>query len=66
MADTRISAKEAGYMELVGAKKDGDCEKVAVKGGISLERGCCNEFQREAVLTTKFSCGTCEYKLEKV
>jgi hypothetical protein len=57
----RLSAGQAGYMELVGAVKDGDCRKVEVKGGISQELGCCNEFQPEAKSTKKFSCGTCEY-----
>jgi hypothetical protein len=57
----RLSAAQAGYMELEGAKKDGDCRKVEVKGGISKELGCCNEFQPEEKTTKRFSCGTCEY-----
>lgn len=65
MPDSRIPASKAGYMELVGAKKDGDCSKVNVQGGISFERGCCNEFERESRYTTKFSCGTFEYQRPK-
>jgi len=65
MADTRLNASEAGYMELVGAHKDGECSKVRVNGGISLERGCCNRFEPESHYTTKFSCGTCEYQKPK-
>jgi hypothetical protein len=56
----RLSAAQSGYMELVGAVKDADCRKVEVKGGVSKELGCCNEFQPEAKTTKKFSCGTCE------
>lgn len=54
----RMSADAAGYMELEGAQKDGDCQKVAVEGGISKDLGCCNEFDPQAK-TQKFSCGTC-------
>ena len=48
-------------MELAGAVKDGDCDKVAVKGGISLDRGCCNYFWPKARTVIKFTCGTCEH-----
>ena len=65
MADNRFTSSEAGYMELVGARKDGECSKVKVSGGVSLERGCCNKFERESRYTTKFSCGTCEYQKPK-
>ncbi len=59
----RMTPEEAGYMELKGAKKDGDCKKVAVPGGVSLQLGCCNEFEAEdKEATQRFSCGTCEYK----
>lgn len=61
MTDSRMSASAAGYMELVGARKDGDCSKVEVSGGLSKERGCCNEFKPETRMTTKFSCGTCRF-----
>jgi len=61
--DKKIPSAKAGYMELVGAKKDGDCRKVEIAGGVSLPLGCCNYFDPEAPETSKFSCGTCEYKL---
>ncbi len=62
MADDLISEAQAGYMELVGAKKDGDCTIVSVPGGISKDRGCCNFFSPEDRYTTKFSCGTCRFE----
>ena len=65
MADSRIPQSKAGYMELVGAKKDADCRKVNVSGGVSLERACCDHFQPESRYTTKFSCGTCSYQKPK-
>ena len=61
----RISEKQAGYMELAGAKKDGDCRKVEVKGGISQELGCCNLFEPETKSTQRFRCGDCEYHMRK-
>jgi hypothetical protein len=61
----RLTAAQAGYMELRGAKKDADCRKVLVPDGISRELGCCNEFQPEAKDTKRFRCGDCEYKKEK-
>lgn len=60
--DTRMTAKEAGYMELRGAEKDGDCRKVRVTGGISKELGCCNEFKPESEDTSEFRCGTCRFE----
>ena len=57
----RVSSSAAGYMELRGAQKDGDCEKVAVRGGVSRDLGCCNLFDPEFDGTQTFSCGTCEY-----
>jgi hypothetical protein len=57
----RISAKSAGYMELAGAVKDADCEKVEVKGGVSSALGCCNKFEPQTDEVKKFSCGGCEY-----
>ena len=68
-----LLAKAAGPLRAAGldrlhavwAKKDGECSKVKVNGGISLERGCCNLFERESRYTTKFSCGTCEYQEKK-
>jgi hypothetical protein len=58
----RVSAEEADYMELSGAEKDADCEKVEVDGGVSSALGCCNLFEPAEASTKKFSCGTCEYK----
>lgn len=58
---SRIPAAQAGYMELAGAKKDGDCRKVEVSGGVSRELGCCNEFQPQKKDTRHFDCGDCEY-----
>lgn len=56
----KMSADAAGYMELDGAQKDGDCTKVEVEGGVSKELGCCNEFDPQPQ-TQKFSCGTCTF-----
>jgi len=60
-ADTRMSASAAGYMELEGAKKDADCHKVKVSGGVSSELGCCNEFFPESKTVKAFRCGNCNY-----
>lgn len=54
--DTRATPEEAGYMELDGAQKDGDC--VLVSGGVSSGKGCCNLFD-PAQGAQAFSCGTC-------
>jgi hypothetical protein len=62
---TRLTAAQAGYMELAGAEKDADCRKVEVEGGISSELGCCNKFEPEAKDTKRFQCGDCEYRKEK-
>jgi hypothetical protein len=48
-------------MELQGAVKDGDCSKVDVQGGVSLDKGCCNSFQPQDDQVDAFKCGTCEY-----
>jgi hypothetical protein len=61
----RISAKEAEYMELEGAEKDADCEKVEVEGGVSSELGCCDKFQPEDDDVQEFKCGRCEYRIVK-
>lgn len=58
MADDRIPADKAGYMELVGAYKDADCTLVKVEGGVSKQLGCCNHFDPKQG-AAKFSCGTC-------
>lgn len=57
----RVSASEAGYMELSGASKDKDCKKVQVKGGVSAKLGCCNLYQPEDKGVKEFRCGVCEY-----
>lgn len=59
---SKLSAAQAGYMELVGAVKDGKCRKVEVSGGISKERGCCNEFQPEGPEVGQFKCGKCVFE----
>jgi len=58
----RESAESAEYMELNGALKDADCEKVEVDGGVSSDLGCCDRFQPEADDTKSFNCGNCEYR----
>jgi hypothetical protein len=63
--DERKPAEEAGYLELVGAKKDAECKIVKVAGGISSQRGCCNLFEPRFQQVTEFRCGTCEYVTEK-
>lgn len=52
---------QAGYMELAGASKDGDCQKVEVQGGISTALGCCNLFEPKDEQVSEFKCGTCKY-----
>lgn len=61
MKDTRMTAAAAGYMELAGAEKDGDCHKVDVDDGISTKLGCCNEFEPKSRAVQQFRCGRCEY-----
>ena len=58
----KVSELAAGYMELAGAKKDGDCKIVEVDGGISKDLGCCNLFKPESEKVQKFSCGTCHFE----
>lgn len=62
----RVPAEQAGYVELPGAVKDGDCQVVAVVGGVSLKKGCCNNFQLGAGAQRLFSCGTCKFHEDKV
>jgi hypothetical protein len=59
--DSRLSAKAAGYMELKGAVKDADCQKVRVEGGVSSDLGCCNKFQPDGDSVRSFRCGVCSY-----
>jgi hypothetical protein len=62
--DKRESAEEAGYMELEGAEKSADCEKVNVKGGVSRDLGCCNYYC--PVLGARlFNCGMCGHLIAK-
>jgi hypothetical protein len=56
----RIGEQAAGYLELDGARKDGDCSTVEVSGGISRDGGCCNNWTPESD-AKNFSCGTCEF-----
>lgn len=60
----RESAESAEYMELSGALKDADCEKVEVDGGVSSDLGCCDRYQPESDDTKLFNCGNCEYVRE--
>lgn len=57
---SRISAKEAEYMELSGAQKDADCKEVEVSGGVSSQLGCCDKFKPQHQ-AQEFRCGTCKY-----
>lgn len=57
----KIPSAKAGYMELSGAKKDADCKKVEVAGGVSKQLGCCNFYQPEKKTADRFQCGQCEY-----
>lgn len=59
----RVSATSAGYMELEGAKKDGDCKIVKVEGGISKDLGCCNLFKHKDGKPQQFKCGTCQFEI---
>jgi hypothetical protein len=60
MPDVRVSAQTAGYMELDGARKDGDCYLVQVKGGVSFMLGCCNLFNPDKA--KQFQCGSCTHR----
>jgi hypothetical protein len=55
------SGAQAGYMELRGAVKDGDCKEVSVPGGVSKQRGCCNEYKPKTASTDEFKCGECHH-----
>ena len=56
----RVTAQAAGYRELEGAAKDGECDLVAVPAGVSAGRGCCNLFEPDAG-AARFACGSCEH-----
>jgi hypothetical protein len=57
----KVPSAQAGYMELSGAKKDAQCKKVEVAGGVSRDLGCCNYFDPQNKQVSQFKCGTCEY-----
>lgn len=61
----RESADHAGYMELEGAVKDADCQRVMVAGGVSRELGCCNDFKPQGKTTKLFRCGACRFVVGK-
>lgn len=56
--DDRVAGENAGYMELEGAKKDGDCHLVRVHNGISKELGCCSIYEPRKG-ADEFNCGHC-------
>jgi hypothetical protein len=58
----KVPEASAGYMELEGAVKDGDCKIVYVEGGISKDLGCCDLFRHAPSKEKRFSCGTCKYE----
>jgi len=57
----KVSAASVDYTELPGAQKDADCSHVEVKGGVSNQLGCCNDFEYVPGKPKEFRCGTCEY-----
>jgi hypothetical protein len=60
-ADGRVSAEAAGYMELDGAQKDGDCSRVNVAGGVSSKLGICREQFEPQEGAREFECGSCQF-----
>lgn len=62
---SKLSAEDAEYMELAGARKDADCRKVEVKGGVSKDLGCCDKFQPDNRGVKAFRCGLCEYLTDR-
>jgi len=63
-ADNRMTPAAAGYMELDGAQKAGDCDKVKVPNGVSKLLGCCNEYKPQTG-AKDFRCGLCTHLVEK-
>jgi hypothetical protein len=59
----KVSEEAAGYMELEGAEKDGECQIVHAENGVSLEKGCCNLYKPDPG-ADEFKCGECKYRLE--
>jgi hypothetical protein len=60
-----IPERQAGYLELSGARKDSECRKVDVKGGVSKQRGCCDYFEPTKPSVDGFRCGTCGHVVSK-
>lgn len=54
----RVPEQTAGYMELEGAQKSGDCDLVQVEDGVSGEKGCCNLFDPQSG-ASEFECAQC-------
>jgi hypothetical protein len=65
LADLRVSAATAEYMELAGARKDADCEHVRVDGGVSSRLGCCDAYTPPP-WSQEFRCGTCTHLIPTV
>lgn len=57
----KLTEEYAGYMELEGAQKDGNCLIVRVDGGISKEKGCCNVYTPKPG-AERFGCGQCKFE----
>lgn len=56
----KVTAANAVYVELKGARKDADCSLVDVRGGVSSQKGCCDLFY-EKPDADNFHCGDCIY-----
>jgi signal peptide peptidase SppA len=60
-ADGKTSAAAAGYMELAGAEKDGQCDVVEVAGGVSLDSGMCRKLFDAESDADEFCCEECTH-----
>lgn len=60
LATDKVTAVEAGYMELPGAVKDAGCNVVNVSGGVSSQKGCCNLYDPKPN-PNAFCCGECTH-----
>jgi hypothetical protein len=60
-ADGKTSAAAAGYMELAGAEKDGQCDVVEVAGGVSLDSGMCRKLFDAESDADEFCCDDCTH-----
>lgn len=56
----KVDQQTAGYMELDGAQKSGDCDLVQVDGGVSGEKGCCNLYS-PVEGASEFECAQCTH-----